>query len=108
MSTTIHPTAIIGEDVEIGAGCVIGPQVIMESGAKIGRDNEINAGCYIFGSVEIGDRNRLMRAASLGGEPQSMGYQGEPTKLIVGSHNWFGENTIMHRGTAATGKTTIG
>ncbi len=108
MTNEIHPTAIIGEDVEIGDGCVIGPYVVIESGARIGNENEIGAGGYIFGGTEIGHRNRLMRAASLGGEPQSLGYRGEPTRLFVGDDNWFGENVVVHRGTTATGKTVIG
>ncbi len=108
MSVEIHPTAIIGDDVEIGDGCVIGPYVVIESGVVLGRDNEVGASSYIHGSVSMGDRNRLMRAASLGGEPQSLGYKGEETKLIIGNDNWFGENLTVHRGSAATGKTIIG
>ena len=49
-----------------------------------------------------------MRGASLGGEPQSLTYRGEPTRLLAGDDNWFGENAVVHRGTTATGKTVIG
>ncbi len=114
MGTKIHPTALIGKNVEIGDGCEIGPYVIVEDGAVLGADNELNAYSYIFGSVSMGSRNRLMRGASLGGEPQSRDYKGEPTTLLVGSDNWFGENLTVHRGTAAAGetgalgKTTVG
>lgn len=108
MGIKTHPTALIGKKVEIGDGCQIGPYVIVEDGAVLGEDNEINAYAYVFGSVRMGSRNRLMRGASLGGEPQSRGYKGEPTRLIVGSDNWFGENLTVHRGTLETGKTVVG
>lgn len=71
MEIEIHSTAIVADGVELGAGCTVGPYAIIESGAKIGEESEISAGCHIFGGVTMGKRNRLMRAASLGGEPQS-------------------------------------
>ena len=108
MGTTIHPTALIGEHVELGDGCRIGPYVVIEDGAVLGEDNELNAFCYLTGATRLGSRNRLMRGASLGGEPQSQGYKGEPTRLIVGNDNWLGENLTIHRGTAASGETVVG
>ena len=108
METKIHPTAIIEEGAEIGEGCRIGPFAIIEAGAKIGPDNEFGAGSHVSGFVEMGNGNRLMRGASLGGEPQSKKYQGETTWLKVGDGNWFGENTVVNRGTADKGVTTIG
>lgn len=108
MTSTLHPTAIVGDGARIGPGCRIGPYVIIEPGAVVGAENELGAGCYIYGCVTLGDRNRLTRAVSLGGWPQSLGYQGEPTTLEVGDDNWFGENTTVHRGTTATGRTVIG
>lgn len=108
MGTDIHPTAIVGKNTEIGDGCMIGPYVIIEDGAVLGGYNELNAHSYIFGSLRMGSRNRLMRGASLGGEPQSRDYKGEPTRLLVGSDNWFGENLTIHRGTVDTGETVVG
>ena len=108
MGVKVHPTAIVGEKVEIGEGTTIGPYVIIEDGAVLGEDNELNAYSYLFGSVRMGSRNRLMRGASLGGEPQSWEYKGESTRLLVGSDNWFGENLTIHRGTVDTGETVVG
>lgn len=108
METKIHPTAIIEEGAEIGEGCRIGPFAIIEAGAKIGPDNIFDAGSHVSGFVEMGSGNHLMRGASLGGEPQSKKYQGETTWLKVGHGNWFGENTVVNRGTADKGVTTIG
>jgi len=108
MAVTIHPTALVGEGAQIGDGCSIGPFAIVESGAVIGRGNQIGPQAYVFGAVRMGDRNRLLRNASLGGEPQDLGYKGEPTRLIVGDGNYFGENIVIHRGSQHAGVTAIG
>lgn len=108
MGVTIHPTAIIGENTVFGDGCIIGPYAIIEPGAVLDQDNELGAGCYLYGSVRLGKGNRLMHGATLGGEPQSLGYRGEPTQLIIGDRNWIGEYVTVHRGTADTGETVIG
>jgi UDP-N-acetylglucosamine acyltransferase len=108
MSVTIHPTAVIGQGARIGEGTTIGPFAVVEPGAVIGRDNALGAGCYIFAAVRMGNRNRLMRGASLGGEPQHVQYKGEPTRLVIGDGNFFGENITVHRGTMETGETRVG
>jgi UDP-N-acetylglucosamine acyltransferase len=108
MAVTIHPTAIVDPAAEIGDGTVVGPFMVVEAGAVIGRDNELCAFSHVFGSVRMGDGNRLMRAASLGGVPQDLKYKGEPTRCVVGNGNFIGENAIVHRGTTATGETVLG
>ncbi len=108
MATQIHPTALVDPGASLGDGCTVGPYAVIEAGAVLGPDNEIGAGCYLYGSVRMGAGNRLQRAASLGGEPQSLPYKGEPTLLEVGDGNWFGENTTVHRGSAAKERTVVG
>lgn len=107
MAVTIHPSAIVAENAVIGDGCAIGPFTIIEAEAVLGEHNELGAGCHIYTRVRMGNGNRLMHGACLGGEPQSLGYGGEPTRLQVGDRNWFGEYVTIHRGTAG-GKTVIG
>lgn len=108
MAVNIHPTAIVAENAAIGEGCVIGPFTVVEAGAVLGEDNELGAGCHVYGAVIMGKGNRLMHGACLGGEPQSLGYAGEPTRLQIGDDNWFGEYVTVHRGTGDSGKTVIG
>lgn len=108
MAVTIHPTAIVADTAIIGDGCAIGPFTIIEAGAVLGGSNQLGAGCHIYAATSMGSGNRLMRGACLGGEPQSLGYAGEPTRLQVGDGNWFGEYVTIHRGTGDGGKTVIG
>ena len=82
---------VIGADVRIGQGCVIGPHVV------------------IHGPTEIGQYNRIFQFASLGADCQDLKYKGEPTKLVIGNHNCIREFTTLHRGTVQDrGETVIG
>ncbi|MEM9989855.1 MAG: acyl-ACP--UDP-N-acetylglucosamine O-acyltransferase, partial [Pseudomonadota bacterium] len=45
--------------------------------------------------------------AVLGTAPQHMGYEGEPTTLLIGQHNQIREHVTMHPGTAQGRGTTV-
>lgn len=78
---SVGPFSIIENDVEIGEGTVIGSHVVIKSGTRIGKYNHI----YQFSSI--------------GDAPQSVGYKGESTELIIGDHNIIREFTTLNRGT---------
>jgi UDP-N-acetylglucosamine acyltransferase len=83
--------AVIGEDVEVGDGCVLHSHAMVQGPSKIGRDNIFHPFC------------------SVGGDPQDFRFQGEKTELIVGDGNIFREYVTISRGTVGGGgKTTIG
>ncbi|QLH43590.1 MAG: acyl-ACP--UDP-N-acetylglucosamine O-acyltransferase [Coxiellaceae bacterium] len=87
----IGPWSIIGPNVEIGAGTWIGPHVVIKSNTRIGNNNKI----YQF--------------ASVGEDPQHLGYKGEPTRLEIGNNNLIREFTTINRGTVqGHGVTRIG
>ncbi len=106
--TEIHPTAIVdpgarlGENVRVGAYCVIGPDV------------EVGDGCWLqhhaslCGPSQIGRDNRFFPFASIGQQTQDLKYSGEPTFLVVGNENTFREFATVHRGTSPNSCTRIG
>ncbi len=51
----IHPTAIIGENVQLGENVAIGAYVVIEKNVKIGGNTIIYAGSYIGHDTKIGD-----------------------------------------------------
>jgi len=55
----IHPTAVIGKDVSLGALSVIGPHAVVADGARIGVSASIGAGCFVGKRVVIGDGSLL-------------------------------------------------
>ena len=103
-----HPTAIIdpssrvAADVEIGPYAVIGPEADIASGCRIGAHTVIEF-------TTLGPNCQVFPLATLGLPPQHLRYQGEKTRLVVGSGTVFREGVTAHRGTAFdAGATTIG
>ncbi len=104
----IHPSAIIGKQVEIGESNTIGPHVVIEDGVKIGSHNKILAGAYLARGTELGDYNTIHMNAVIGHEPQDLAYQGQPTFTKIGSKNVIREFVTIHRGTKEGSSTVIG
>lgn len=59
MSTRIHPTALIEENVQIGDGTSIWDNVHVRHGSRIGRDCIVGEKSYIAYDVVIGDRVKI-------------------------------------------------
>ncbi|MBR1881488.1 MAG: acyl-ACP--UDP-N-acetylglucosamine O-acyltransferase [Muribaculaceae bacterium] len=99
---SIHPNAIIGENVTIapfvtiddnvviGDGTIIDSNAVIRSGARIGRN------CHIHASAVISDT------------PQDLKFKGEETVAIIGDNTSIREFVTIHRGTASKGKTVVG
>lgn len=102
----IHQTALVDskadlhETVSVGAYSVIGPNV------KIGENAEIGHHVVIEGPTKIGDNCRIFPFASIGLEPQDKKFQGEDSKLEIGSDNLIREYVTINRGTDAGGGIT--
>jgi len=102
-SARIDAGAAVGSDVSIGPYCVIGPDVSLGDGCRL--VSHVN----IAGHTTIGPRTVIYPFASLGTPPQSLGYRGEPTKLVVGADCQIREGVTMNTGTAQDrGITTVG
>ena len=99
MSANIHQTAVVdrsaelGKDVEIGPGCVIGPKV------RLGDRTRLIAHVFIESHTSMGHDNTVFPFAALGGTPQDLSYNNEPTRLEIGNNNVIREHATLHRGT---------
>lgn len=104
----IHPTAIIHPGAELAADVSVGPYSV------IGEDVKLGAGCVLHNNVTltgpavIGARNTFFTGACIGGVTQDLKYTGEPTFLEIGDDNVFRECTTVNRGTLPGAKTVIG
>ena len=107
-SARIHPTAVIDPLAEIGDQVEIGPHVVVEGQVRMGDGCVVRPGAHLIGPLTMGRRNRVFSHAVLGEQPQHLKYDGEPTRVEIGDGNIFREHVTIHRGTAASGKTTIG
>ncbi len=99
-SAVVHPRAELAEGVRVGPGCVIGEHV------RIGRGTVLESHVTVAGVVEIGEENRFSPFIALGGEPQDIGYKGDPTRVRIGDRNVFREFITVHRGTVKGGGLT--
>jgi UDP-3-O-[3-hydroxymyristoyl] glucosamine N-acyltransferase len=50
----VHPTAVIGQDVELAEGVTVGAHVVLEDGVQVGTYTAIRPGCYIARACRIG------------------------------------------------------
>ena len=89
----VHQSARIGDDVEIGPFCVVGPDVTIGNGTKL--DSNVS----ILGKVFIGERNRFWPNSVIGGEPQDVSFRADAdTGVEIGDDNLFREGVTVSRG----------
>ncbi|MGB5630486.1 MAG: acyl-ACP--UDP-N-acetylglucosamine O-acyltransferase [Woeseiaceae bacterium] len=99
----VSDSALIADDVEIGAYSVIGDNVEIGSGTRIDSHVVIN------GPTKIGKDNHFYQFTSIGDDPQDKKYAGEPTRLTIGDRNTIREFCTISRGTTQdAGDTIIG
>ena len=103
--TSIHPSAVVHPSAEIGEGVIIGPNVVIGEGVKIGKGTRVIANAYIE-YTEIGENCTISPFATIGSEPQDLGYKGEATKVVIGNDTIIKENVTIHRGAACGDYTT--
>jgi UDP-N-acetylglucosamine acyltransferase len=105
----IHQTAIIDSKARIADDVEIGPYSIVGAGVEIGAGTIIGPHVVVMGPCKIGCDNRIFQFSSIGEAPQDKKYQGEPTWLILGDRNVIREYVTLNRGTDdGNGKTVIG
>ena len=101
----IDKTAIIDPSAVIAEDAIIGPNVIIGKNVKIGARTRVIANAYIEYS-EIGEDCTISPFATIGSEPQDLGYKGEETKVVIGNGTIIKENVTIHRGAACGDFTT--
>lgn len=89
-NVVIEPFATVYEDVEIGDGTWIGPNVILFPGTRIGKN------CKVF------------PGAVISADPQDMKFNGEYTTVVIGDRTIIREFVTINKGTIAKGKTVVG
>lgn len=104
----IHPSAIIGRDVQLGVANQIGPHVVIEDGVRLGSHNMIRASAYICRGTEMGSHNEVHMGAIIGHAPQDLAYKQALTYIRIGDHNQIREYVTIHRGTKPESATVIG
>jgi UDP-N-acetylglucosamine acyltransferase len=97
---SISPTAKIGAGVKIGAFAVVGDEV------ELGEGCILDSHAMIQGPARLGRRNHLYSFCVVGGDPQDLTYKGERVSLEIGDENEFREFSTINRGTVKGGGAT--
>lgn len=96
--TAIHPSAQLGNDVNIGEGTVIMANSVINPGARVGRHCIVNTAVTIDHDCIIGDFVHLSPGAHLGGSVRvdHSGWIGLGASII--NNIYVGEHTIIGAG----------
>lgn len=103
----IHSTAIVDPKAKIGAGTRIGPFSIIGPQVVLGENCEVQEHVVLRGNTTVGNDVKIFPFCVVGGEPQHLGYKGEPTAVMIGNRVTLREGTTVHRGTTFGTGTTI-
>lgn len=79
----IHPSAIVGKDVEIGPGSIICPNVVITSKVKMGEHAHLNLATTVGHSCEIGSFFTTAPGAKISGDCK------------IGDRVYFGTNSSI-------------
>ncbi|MGW8229335.1 MAG: acyl-ACP--UDP-N-acetylglucosamine O-acyltransferase [Gammaproteobacteria bacterium] len=109
MSNTIHPTAIVSDQAQLGDSNIVGPYVVIEDDVQIGNGNSLLTGALLKNGVRMGNDNTVHEYAVIGGLPQDLGF--DPTTLsyvTIGNSNTLREYVTVHRASKAQAVTRLG
>jgi UDP-3-O-[3-hydroxymyristoyl] glucosamine N-acyltransferase len=76
----VHPTAVLGKEVVLGANVSVQPFVVIEDGAQIGDNTVIGAHGYVGHQVRVGADCQLS------------------PRVTIGAHSIVGNRVIIHSG----------
>jgi len=105
---SIHPTAIVSPNAELGAGVTIGPYSIIGPNTRIGDGTLIDSHVVIEPWTTIGRNCRVGCGTVLGGVPQDLKFGGERSYLTIGDNNIIREYNTIHRASGEELETRIG
>jgi len=106
---SLHPTAIIHPDAQLGQDVTVGPHAVIEGPAKIGDRCVIQAHAVVTGHVTMGVDNVIGYGAIIGGDPQDFAFRPEvQSEVRIGDGNKIREYSTIHRGTSEGTATVMG
>jgi UDP-N-acetylglucosamine acyltransferase len=106
--TPIHPTALIHPSAQLGEGVEIGPYAIIEENVVLGDETKIGAHSVIKRYTRMGRANRVAEHTVIGGDPQDYKFKDCPSFVSIGDSNLIREGVTIHRSSKPEAPTRIG
>lgn len=108
MAQSIHPMAIIEDNVILGKNVTIEAFAVVKSDVEIGDNCKISHHAVIQPFVKMGQGNIIHPHVVLGGLPQDINFNANTVSwLIIGDNNIFREGFTAHRATLENEATLI-
>ena len=104
----VHPSAVVGPQVVLGAGVEVGPFCLLEGNVSIGPGSRLLGHVTVLGDTRLGRDNVLHPNVVIGDEPQDLSYTGGPREVRIGDRNIFREGVTVNRGSEKGRVTVIG
>jgi UDP-N-acetylglucosamine acyltransferase len=104
----IHPSAIIHPKAKVDNTVSVGPHSVIDEGVELGANCVVGPNVYLTGLTQVGTHNIFFAGSVIGEAPQDLKYGGEPTRLVIGENNVFREHTTVHRSSKSGQATRIG
>lgn len=101
LATVIHPTAVVGCLVSLGAGSCVLAQAVINTGSKIGMAAILNSGSVIEHDCHLKDAVHVCPNAALGGgvtvgENSTIGIGSAVRHLVrIGNHVMIGAGSVV-------------
>jgi UDP-N-acetylglucosamine acyltransferase len=108
MPALIHPSAVIGRQVELSDDVEIGPFCLLDGRIRLGPGCRLLGHVTILGDSVLGARNVVHPNVVIGDEPQDVAYTGGKRRVLIGDDNIFREGVTVHRGSEHGEITAIG
>ena len=104
----IHPTAVIHPKAKVASTVRVGAYTVIDEGVELGAECVVGPQVHLTGQIQVGERNTFHAGCVIGDSPQDLKYHGEPTRLRIGSDNVFREHVTVHRSNKLAEDTIIG
>mgnify|MGYP001407888307 CR=1 FL=1 len=106
MTSQVHPSSYISEEVKLANNVKIGPYCYLNGNINIGENTELKSHVVISGNTNIGKNNTFYPFSNIGCDPQDLKFKGEDSNLNIGNSNIFRENVTISKGTRDGGMLT--
>lgn len=104
----IHATAVVHPSAKLGEGVQVGPYAVIGAHTQIGDGTSIGSHAVIESFTSIGRDCQIFPHAVVGGVPQDLKYAGEESLTLIGDRNVIREFATINRATGEGEVTRIG
>lgn len=102
----IDPRAVVSPSAKLGKGVRIAAYAIVGDEVELGDGCVVESHAVVKGPSTFGPNNHFYPFSTVGGDPQDLTYTGQRVRLEAGEGNEFREFCTVHRGTIKGGGIT--